>query len=656
LSQERREAVAAEWQRFQDDLPVDPTIVRPTILNSWERCRKSAYQGRSIALQPIDLDGLRRSTINNRDLMESAKLLMDKLAHSIHLSQSVLTLVDATGLVLYTSATTQAQEELPYTVPGRHCDEAMLGTNGVSLCIIEKKPVQVIASEHFNSSLHNFSCAAAPIFNSSGQFLGALNLAIKTEKFQEHTIGLVEAATEAIMEHLRLRSLVDEQKIILELLDDGVIVLKADGTIASINRQACAMLRLSTDATGNNIQDFIFASAVIKSILENHDVFYDREVSFVLRDGTLHCALTCAPFASGGVILTLREAKRMRKYAARVAGAKAVYTFEDICGQSKALKAAIRLARIASQNDTTTLLLGESGTGKELFAQAIHNASNRHKGPFVVVNCGALPRNLVQSELFGYVAGAFSGALKEGSPGKFELADGGTIFLDEIGEMPMEAQVSLLRLLQESEVTRLGGKQAKRIDVRIIAATNKDIAMAVKHNNFRGDLYYRLNVLTINIPSLRQRDDDILLLTQLFMDKFAKATTKEGLTFSREALAALTAYHWPGNIRELENCIEQLANVADGAIIDIADLPQNIMVGMVRGERQKRVEVSMSLNRIQKALILETLRETGGNIRRTSSLLNISRATLYAKLKQYGTDVTSFRDELRGYPKNASEG
>jgi transcriptional regulator of acetoin/glycerol metabolism len=643
LSKERMAGIAAEWRRFQAGLPVDAAIVRPMILDSWERCRQIGFPSDRIELGPVDAVVLERAVARNRELVESAKLLMDKLVLSIHMSKSVVTLVDASGLVLHVSATSQDLKKVPYGEPGRHCDEATLGTNGMGLCLIEEQPVHVIASEHFNSLLHYLSCSAAPIHNSGGQLLGALNLAIDTENFHQHTLGLVEAAAHAVEEHLRLRSLVREQKIILELLDDGVIVLDGEGAIASINRQACAMLGVDTDVTGKNIQTFIRASDVLRSILADRKTFYDREVSFQLVDGLLSCALTCAPFTDGGVILTLRETRRMRKYAARVAGAKAVYTFENIVGESRALREAIRLARVASQSDATTLLLGESGTGKELFAQAIHNASGRRKGPFVVVNCGALPRNLVQSELFGYVAGAFSGALKEGSPGKFELADGGTLFLDEIGEMPLEAQVSLLRLLQESEVTRLGGKQAKRIDVRIIAATNKDLLLAVKNNAFRDDLYYRLNVLTIPIPALRHRDDDIIVLARGFMDKFTKTLGKNRLELSREALAALAAHHWPGNVRELENCIERLVNVADGDRIDIAHLPQDIVADMVRGQHQKLGEASMSLKRIQKALILETLRETGGNFRRTSAMLNISRTTLYAKLKQYGLAVDTFR-------------
>ncbi len=645
LSKDRMADISLQWKRFQSRLSVSPTIIRPMIHASWERCRAAMLPSDSLELCPIDVPALERATARNKSLVESAKHLMDKLVHSIHLSKSVVTLVDTDGLVLHASATIQDLENVPYGVPGRRCDEGTIGTNGMGLCIVEKRAVHVISSEHYNASLHYLSCSAAPIYNVAGELIGALNLAINTENFHQHTMGLVEAAAHAIEEHLRLRSLVQNQKVILEMLDEGVIVLAGDGVIASINPQACNMLGLETQPLGTNLQSIILNSSVLQKILEVRQSFHDREVSFDLRGGKLSCALSCAPFGVSGVILTLREVKRMRKYAARVAGAKAVYTFENIVGEASALQETLRLTRVASQCESTTLLVGESGTGKELFAQAIHNASIRRKGPFVVVNCGALPRNLVQSELFGYVAGAFSGALKEGSPGKFELADGGTLFLDEIGEMPLEAQVSLLRLLQESEVTRLGGKQAKRIDVRIIAATNKDLPGAVREKSFREDLYYRLNVLTISIPPLRERNGDVGLLIRVFLEKFAASLHKTNLRLSMEALAALEAYHWPGNVRELENCIERLVNVAQGESIEISDLPQDIFSGMSLGARANPGCPSVSLKGIQKALILETLRETSGNLRRTSSILHISRTTLYAKLKEYSIEVDDFRSQ-----------
>ncbi len=226
------------------------------------------------------------------------------------------------------------------------------------------------------------------------------------------------------------------------------------------------------------------------------------------------------------VVLTFREARRMRGFAARVAGSKAVYTFDRILGDSPPLMEVIDQAKTIARGNTTVLILGESGTGKELFAQSIHNASSRASRPFVAVNCGALPRNLVESELFGYEDGAFTGASRTGKPGKFELADGGTIFLDELGEMPMDAQVSLLRLLQNGEVTRIGGKSSRTVSVRVIAATNKNLEEAVRQHTFREDLYYRLNVFTLVLPPLRSRMSDIELLAEHFLLKFAGTSAR----------------------------------------------------------------------------------------------------------------------------------
>jgi transcriptional regulator with PAS, ATPase and Fis domain len=222
------------------------------------------------------------------------------------------------------------------------------------------------------------------------------------------------------------------------------------------------------------------------------------------------------------------------------------------------------------------LILGESGVGKELFAQSIHGASERRDRPFVAVNCGALPRELVESELFGYVGGAFSGARREGSPGKFEAADGGTIFLDEIGELPPAAQISLLRVLQEGEITRVGCSQAKPVDVRVIAATNRDLQAALADGSLRRDLYYRLNVLTLELPPLRERREDIPLLARHFLETSSTAMRKGGLTFDAEVINALQGYDWPGNVRELQNVVARLVALASSSRITLADLPASI--------------------------------------------------------------------------------
>ncbi|MCU0619462.1 MAG: sigma 54-interacting transcriptional regulator, partial [Gemmatimonadaceae bacterium] len=257
------------------------------------------------------------------------------------------------------------------------------------------------------------------------------------------------------------------------------------------------------------------------------------------------------------------------------AGAAATtrFAFDDIVGTSPALRDAVRIARAAARNALPVLVLGESGTGKEVVAQSIHAGSARAAMPFVAVNCAAIPRELLEAELFGYVGGAFSGARRDGSAGKFEAARGGTIFLDEIGELTPAAQASLLRVLQEGEVTRVGATQATRVDVRVIAATNRDPLQAMQAGLLREDLFYRLNVLAIELPPLRERHDDLHALVPTFLDDAVRELGTSPMSVGREAMLLLARWHWPGNVRELKNLVRRLVALAPGPLIDTHDLP-----------------------------------------------------------------------------------
>ena len=448
----------------------------------------------------------------------------------------------------------------------------------------------------------------------------------------------MEAAAHAIAEQLRLRLLLQEQKAIIEMLDEGVVVLEGDGTIRTLNNKAQAMLDLPPDAVHGNIQDIIFSSDIIRAILSESGQFSDQEAFLQLKGGSLNCMLSLTRLESGkGRVLTLRETKRIKESAVRVTGAKAVYTFDHIVGNAPATQEVVRMARMAAQSDVTTLILGESGTGKELFAQSIHNGGRRANAPFVVVNCGALPRNLVQSELFGYDEGSFTGASRLGKPGKFELADNGTIFLDEIGEMPLEAQVSLLRLLQNGEVTRVGGKHTRLVNVRVLAATNRNLENAIRQNAFREDLYYRLNVFTLNVPPLRERSSDIALLINHFLDHFVASLGRGPLRVTDRAMDVPLGYPWPGNIRELENVMERLANIVRHPLVSEEDLPPQMVT-----VRQPASPQGL-LHSKEAETILETLRQTGGNIRAAAALLGVSRGGLYVKLRRLGIDVEGCR-------------
>jgi DNA-binding NtrC family response regulator len=309
------------------------------------------------------------------------------------------------------------------------------------------------------------------------------------------------------------------------------------------------------------------------------------------------------------------------------------YSYKNIIGRSMRMKQVFELIENVADIDSTVLIQGESGTGKEVIAQAIHEKGSRRDGPFISVNCAAIPENLLESELFGHEKGSFTGAVSS-KKGRFELADHGTLFLDEIAEMNLNIQVDLLRVLQSREFRRVGGSKLIRIDVRVIASTNRDLEKEVEKGNFRQDLYYRLNVIPIELPSLRERKEDIPLLIEYFINKYKKKTKRniEGITEKAQSL--LVEYDWPGNVRELENTIERAIVLGKADSIEPANLPEKI-----RKFAQKKIQVCYPLNRplgdIEKEYIVQVLSSTNWNITKTANLLKINRMTLYNKLKKY---------------------
>lgn len=322
------------------------------------------------------------------------------------------------------------------------------------------------------------------------------------------------------------------------------------------------------------------------------------------------------------------------------------YNFSDIVGQSEAIKQTIAIAENVANGVSTILIYGETGTGKELFAQSIHNASDRRDKPFVAINCGALPPSLIESNLFGYVEGAFTGAKKGGVPGAFEQANGGTIFLDEISEMDPNLQTKLLRVLQEREVVRIGGVKPIRIDVRVIASTNKDLTKLIEEGSFRSDLYYRLNVIQIKVPPLRERISDIPLLVNYFIRKYNTLLGKYVLEASQEALQILQEYNWPGNVRELQNCIENALNMTqkDEKIIYPHHLPPYIQD--MRRQRNfvqfKPIDQPMGgktldqiLAEAERDIIKQALLQAKHVKKEAATLLGISTTTLWRKMVQY---------------------
>lgn len=625
-----KNSIKKQWEAFQQGKDVDFSVIRQKVYDSWIRSRQlhvDPYHKKRESVPPQQLQTILE---RNKDFINSASAIMGKLFKSIDMLNGTITLADKNGVVLY-SCYQDSHNLTPSHVVGDILTEEVCGTNGIGTCLAEASSIELVGAEHYSLEEHAWYCSAAPVYDTQGSVIGVFNISIPCEGHHYyHTRGLVEAVAHAITEQIFLTDLLEEQLAIMDSLDEGVVVLNSDGVIKSINKKACSMLKLTSPPEGQNFRRIFHTQDNIFSELNQKTPFQHKEVTFLNGIQSIPCLLSFSPLPNKGSVLTLQENSPMRDLASRATGSKAVYTFSQILGESRVIQNAIRMGKNAAQSDITTLILGDSGTGKELFAQSIHNDSARRRGPFIVVNCGAIPRTLVQSELFGYNEGAFTGAVRQGKPGKFELADGGTIFLDEIGEMPLEAQVSLLRLLQNGEVTRVGGKKSTYVDVRVIAATNRNLSEAVRLNTFRKDLYYRLNAFVLHIPSLSERGDDIIILAKAFLSKFAIALNKHLTGFDDDVLAALKAYAWPGNVRELENCVERAVAVAETEHITMADLP-----AYISELAPEKIPMKGKLQDKERETILATLRENQWNIRRTAAVLGVARSTLYLKIKKF---------------------
>lgn len=465
-------------------------------------------------------------------------------------------------------------------------------------------------------------------------------------KLAYQKLKLQERNRELILTNNRLNN-------IFKTMSDGVLIIDNDGNVTKTNKISEHIFgKPSSELINKSIRSLVGNNApCAERILERQESYSDVEVLVDGSIGRIHCISSGTPITddqgapSGGVII-LRPMEKVQKLINRFSGAHATFKFSNIIGQSPALLETIQIASRAAVGKANILLEGESGTGKEVFAQAIHNHSPRKNGPFIAVNCGAIPRELIGSELFGYAEGAFTGAKRGGRPGKFELASGGTLFLDEIGDMPLDQQVALLRVLQDRSLTRIGDDKVIEVDVRIICATNKNLDKEVEKGRFRQDLYYRLNVVPIKIPPLRERREDIPLLFNYMLKTMGQESSSRIKYVDPEVMRLLKEYDWPGNVRELQNVVERIINLNSDGIAKLEHLPSSFKVcdldiaaefspPPTNKEVLNRKKIKQLLHEQESQKILTLLDQYGGNISQVAREMNISRTTLYKKMQKY---------------------
>ncbi len=646
------------WQMFLKKEMIEDGTVRDVVVKSWKRSKEygvNPLKG-NIDVQ-LDKKSLDKKYREFMPLVETSKPFMDSLYKIVEKSGLLVRLTDKDGYVLEFIGDKSLSEKYGDLNVYRGCNvkEEVIGTNAIGTALHTGSPIQILGAEHYGKQYHGWGSSACPIRNEYEEIIGILSMTGPLEKVQTHTLGMVVAAAEAIENELKLDHINNQLKIankhfhaIMESISEGLICINNESIITDMNLFARKMLFLKEeDVIGKSINTILYnenKDRIIKAIKKGQK-YEEEEIYLKKKTGKkILCMATFTPIKDTsnkkleGVVITFREAKVVHSLINRIVGAEARFTFDDILGNSYQIEEAIEMAKKSSNYNTTVLLNGESGTGKELFAQSIHNASSRKNRPFIFLNCGAIPRDLVASELFGYVEGAFTGAKRGGHPGKFELADGGTIFLDEIGDMPLDTQANLLRVLETREIVRVGGHEVIPVNVRVIAATHKDLEREVELGNFRQDLYYRLNVMPIKIPPLRERKEDVKALTDYFLEKFCIRMEKRIVGVSTSFYRGMIKYNWPGNVRELQNVMQQIINMADDKdTLTYKNIPNYIKPNNISNNLETTNRL-LSLEDIEKITIEKTVNEVGGNLSLASRILGISRSSLYRKIYKYNLE------------------
>ncbi|MCT4593471.1 MAG: sigma 54-interacting transcriptional regulator [Anaeromicrobium sp.] len=528
---------------------------------------------------------------------------------------------------------------------GTDMSEQSCGTNSIGTALHENCSIQMAGKEHFINIFHIWTCSCSPIHDTQGNIIGCLNVTGFYNSVHPHTLGFVFSTAELIENKLKniaankhLWHISQLNETIFNAVDMGLLLISKDGNIKTVNKRACEMFLCTKEDLLKDHAIRIFSNwNAIMNTLEKKATYSDDELINYQNNKKKKMNINVFPIYDVdnkfiSAVVALKDMKNIYKLVNKYSGKNAYYTFHNIIGKSVQMDEIIQYAKTVANTPSTIIIQGESGTGKEVLAQAIHNESEKRNEPFIAINCGAIPRNLIASELFGYEKGAFTNARSGGMPGKFELAHNGTLFLDEIGEMPIDMQVNLLRVLQEKRITRIGGTKSISIDVRVIAATNKNLLEEVKKGNFREDLYYRLNVIPIHIPPLRDRKEDIRTLVNYFLEKKSEKLERKIVRLSKDEYKILMDYDWPGNVRELENGIENY--IINGKLyMDLhrEGLPQNQVI-----ESSKQIKYTMqSLSEWEKIAIEECLAHCNRNITKTAAILKIDRSTLYKKIRLY---------------------
>ena len=638
------------WEQFISTGKVSQEApLNSLVTASWTRCSLRMNPKAPLHWTYASENSLQSILKQHTTLRNVARPIMEDIYQFLERCSVALILTDSSGCLLEMLGEPALTEQLRAMGfrSGMYMDEGHLGTNAIAVTLFEAMPSQIVGAEHFSAQLHAFSSVAAPVHEIEGHPLGVFALIEPADQYSGQSFGVAVAGARAIENQLRADLIVRDANAktaelyaTMDSITEGVLAWSNNGVVMHLNEQAGKTLHLSpTTVVGRPMSEFFSLPENIARAAALGQELTDIETAFVVDGTPRECLVSLRIIGSQEnylvYIMTVRRIEQVHQLVNRLVGAQARLTLDDIVGHGAAAKKIRKQALAAANAEACVLLTGESGTGKNILARAIHNSGRRAGGPFLAIHCRAIPRELALGEFLGFEAGAFNSGASTGQPSKFELAQGGTLFLEEIETLPLETQAALQRVIEMGDVIRLGGNRVIPVDVRIVASTTRTMDELLELDSFRHDLMLRLSSFVITMEPLRKRAEDIPLLVDHLLDKLTIQLNRP-LKISPEALQALAEYPWPGNIREIETVMERAALLFEGPQINLENLPPSIAKRSALVKGKSVTQPIQTLVDAEKSAILLALQAVQGNLTKAAQSLGISRTTLWRKIKELG--------------------